>query len=269
MKQWSALAAVAAAAGVAFVAGGTVSWGTAKPAPADEKKADDAKPEDAKRNVAVVHKTAVFNMAAVMRDFNQAKYQVWQLNNKKVGLSKNLIAWRAEYVQIQQELQKNPSDPKKDDKAKRMVTLARQIEDADRDINKQLNDDASAIIAGLHDKMKKEVDRIADENGFQLVLAYPDAITPEEKSSPYIKELKLKPPAAQPFYVDPEIDITTRVVKALNKKHPPLDAEGKPVDMSKLDAPAPLPPAPGVPGPAPKVAPSAPLPSVPMPQGRP
>jgi Skp family chaperone for outer membrane proteins len=216
---------------------------------------------------------AVFNMAAVMRDFGQAKYQVWLLNNKKTDMSKNLLVWRGEYIQHQQDLQKNPNHPEKEAKAQRMLALARMIEDEDRKINKQLNDDASAIIGDLYDKMKTVVDKTAEMNGYHVVFAYPDAVTQEEMKSPYIKELKLKPPAAQPFYVAPHADITAVVVKTLNAWYPPLDAQGKLVDVSKLDVPAATPgtpgapPAPGTPAPG---TPGAPPPTggVPVP-GRP
>lgn len=51
-------------------------------------------------------------------------------------------------------------------------------------------------------------------------------------------ELKLKSPAAQPFYVAPDIDITGRVVAELNEKYPPIDPVTKQkVDVSKLDVP--------------------------------
>lgn len=180
---------------------------------------------------------AVFNMAAVMRDFGQAKYQVWLLNNKKTEMSKNIMVWRGEYIQIQKDLQINPKAPDLDAKTQRMLTLARQIEDEDRKINKQLNDDASAIIADLYDKMKAVVDKTAEMNGYHIIFAYPDAVTQEELKSPYIKELKLKPPAAQPFYVAPHADVTAVVVKTLNAWYPPTNAQGQPVDVSKLDVP--------------------------------
>lgn len=267
--RYSLAAVVAVAMAVAFVSGASIMPGTAKPPV-------DVKAEIAKPAVVGGHKTAVFNMAAVMRDFGQAKYQVWILNNKKVEMSKNLQVWRGEYIQHQQDLQKDPNAPDKDKKAKRMLELARKIEDADRDINKQLNDDASAIIADLYDKMKTVVDKTAEAEGFQLVLAYPDAVTREEASSPYIKELKLKPPAAQPFHVSPNIDITASVIEKLNEKYPPLDEKGQLVDVSKLDSipgaksgpsaqppSVPLPPVPGVPGAAPNLGKPAPLPPIP------
>jgi Skp family chaperone for outer membrane proteins len=236
MKRWSVLVAgnIAALCAV-FVSGAAVPTGAAKPI--DEQKANDAKPA-----VEIGHKTAVFNMAAVMRDFGQAKYQVWLLNNKKNDLSKNLLAMRGEYTKIQSELKQNPKDPRADEKNQQLLALARQIEEEDRKISKQLNDDASAIICELYDKMKAVVDDTARQNGFQIVLAYPDAVTPEELQSAYIKELKLKPPAAQPFFVAPEVDISGRVLKTLNEKYPPVDPVTKlPVDVNKLTIPAPAP----------------------------
>ena len=216
---------------------------------------------------------AVFNMAAVMRDFGQAKYQVYLLNNKKSEMSKNLLVWRGEYIGHQTELTRNPIHPEKEQKAQRMLALARMIEDEDRKINKQLNDDASAIIGDLYDRMKTVVDKTAEMNGYHIVFAYPDAVTAEEMKSPYIKELKLKPPAAQPFYVAPHADITAVVVKTLNAWYPPLDAKGQLVDVSKLDVPTgatpgapggppagPGGPAPGGPGPAPVPMGSGPAP---------
>jgi Skp family chaperone for outer membrane proteins len=215
---------------------------------------------------------AVFNMAAVMREFGQAKYQVWLLNGKKNEMSKNLLAMRAEYIQLDSDLRKNPSDPTKDQKQARMLQLVRAIEDEDRKINKELNESASAIIGDLYDKMKVVVDKIAEMNGYHIVFAYPDAVTDEEKKSPYIKELKLKPPAAQPFYVAPHADITALMVKTLNGWYPPVDPVTKQViDVSKLDVPNPAPGSTGVPGtPAPTPGPTpAPVPGpTPMP-GRP
>ena len=230
-RRYTFATVTVAAMAVAFVSGASVTPTGATPV--GEKKPDAAKPA-----VVVGHKTAVFNMAAVMRDFGQAKYQVYLLNNKKMEMSKKLLVLRAEYVQIQTDIQKNPNPPDKDAKGQRMLAIARQVEDEDRKISKQLNDDASAIIGDLYDRMKTVVDKTAEMNGYHIVFAYPDAVTAEEMKSPYIKELKLKPPAAQPFYVAAHADITGVVVKTLNAWYPPLDAKGQLVDVSKLDVPA-------------------------------
>lgn len=163
---------------------------------------------------------AVFNMAAVMRDFGKAKHQVYLLNEKRTVLSGDLGKWRTEYIETQKKHQL-ANDPKiKGELEKVMVDLARKIEDKDREVNKALNEDASNIISGLYDDIKTVVDKTAEMNGYHIVFAYPDAVTPEEKSNPFLKELKLKPPAAQPFFVSPQIDITGVVITTLNKWYP-------------------------------------------------
>jgi Skp family chaperone for outer membrane proteins len=263
MNRYHILAAgLIAALGMVFVSGAAGPLAADKPEnkPADEKKAPPPRP------VVLGHKTGYFNMAAVMRDFDQAKYHVYLLNKKKDEISKNLVAWRGEYIQFQKELRTRPDHPQKDQIGQQMLGLARKIEDEDRRLSKQLNDDASVIIADLYDKMKAVVDKTAELNGYQAVLAYPDAVTSEERNSAYIKELKLKPPAAQPFYIDPNVDVTAVVIKTLNTWYPPLDPEtGKPVDVSKLVVPAPVP----APQPQPQpqgLRPGAPPFSFPMPR---
>jgi Skp family chaperone for outer membrane proteins len=218
---------------VAFLSGTAVTTGGARPAP--DKPADPAP-------VAVGHRTAVFNMAAVMRDMQLAKYRVWQLNEMKADLSKPVVKLRADYERTQTS---NTPQRELTARAQKLLELSTQIKEAEAEVNKKLNADATVIISDLYDKIKEVVDATAKRDGFKLVFAYPDAVTPEELASPYIKELKLKPPAAQPFYVAPDVDITERVVNGVNKKFPPIDAEtGKPVDVSQLKLPE------GVPAPA-------------------
>jgi Skp family chaperone for outer membrane proteins len=252
------VAGMFAALGAVFVSGASVSTGGAKPLDekqvtekkGDEKAADEKKVDIAKPTGTTRPTSAVFNMAAVMRDFHQAKYQVWLLNKKKTDLSKELVDLRGEYIKLQTELREKPDHPKKEQKQQQMLALSRQIEDEDRKISKQLNDEASAIISDLYDKMKAVVDKTAELNGYHIVFAYPDAVTPEELKSAYIKELKLKPPAAQPFYVAAHADITAVVVKTLNVWYPPVDQNRQPVDVSKLDI-SHTQPAPTTGGPAP------------------
>jgi Skp family chaperone for outer membrane proteins len=190
---------------------------------------------------------AVFNMAAVMRDFGQAKYQVHLLNKKRTDMSKELVEWRAEYIKLQQDIPKTVEPATKEKMSKRQVELVRLIEDKDREISKTLNDDASKIISDLYTKIKMVVDKTAEMNGYHIVFAYPDAVTAEELNSPYIHELKLKPPAAQPFYVAEHVDITKVVVRTLNAWYA---APAVPADTPdpKLPSTGPAPGAPAVPG---------------------
>ena len=193
-------------------------------------KADTPRP-------AAVGAVAAFNMAAVMRDFDKAKYQVYQLNQKRIGGSFDLVKWRAEVQGLQAETTRTADPKEKEEIAQRMRELTRKIEDKDRAINKMLNDDASAIIGRLYDDIKAVVDELAEANGYQIVFAYPDAVTDAEKANPQIKELKLKPPAAHPFYLSKTVDVTDAVLRKLNAAYPALDEKGQKVDVTKLATP--------------------------------
>lgn len=211
MIRWTALAAFAVAlTGAALVAG--------------SNREDAPKPEKAAKPAST---TGFFNMAKVMRESKRAKNEVEKLNAKRARATINLQVMRASYTDMQGKVV-NAAGKEKDELQGEMLKLARKIEDADREIQKSLNDRATAIIAKIHDEMRDTVAGIAKENGLLAVLAYPDAVSAEEQNNPAIKELKLKPPAAQPFYLDPSIDFTDEIVKRLNAKYAAeMDAEDK------------------------------------------
>jgi len=205
---------------------------------------------------------AVFNMAAVMRDFEKAKYQVHILNKMRIETSANLIAVRGQVVKLNEQLRVTVDQTTKAKLEKDLLDLQHRYTVEEREVNKKLNDEASKIISKLYDEIKMVVDKTAEMNAYHVVFAYPDAVTPEEQANPYLKELKLKPPAAQPFYVSKQVDLTGIVVQTLNAWYPPLDEKGQKVDVSKLPTlqdptapgaatpgapPAGAPPVPGVP----------------------
>ena len=180
-------------------------------------------------------RVAVFNMAAVMRDYEKAKYQVYLLNQRRTTESANLLKLRDEHGKTQGRLAKEADPAAKDRLRAELRTVTFRIQEEDARINKLLNDEASRIIGELYDDIQAEVDRIAEKNGYAVVFAYPDAVTTAERGNPHLKELKLKPPAAQPFYVAKDADITEEVIRSLNAAHPPRDADGTKVDLSKLN----------------------------------
>lgn len=170
--------------------------------------------------IAAQPKIAVFNMAHVMKEFAKAKYEVYLLNEERKKLSVDLTKSREKFGKLQQEIQMETRPAEKEELLEKQRELARVLEDTDRKINKQLNEKASGIIVELYDDIQAVVDKLAESRGYDIVLAYPDATNADEAKSPHIKELKLKPPAAQPFYVSKRIDLTEEIVKALNDKHP-------------------------------------------------
>lgn len=204
---------------------------------------------------------AVFNMAAVMRDFEKAKYQVYTLNKMRVANSGSLAQLRTKALELQKLIPATTDTGLREKYTRDLTAIQRQYEDEERNVNKHLNDEASKIISKLYDEIKMVVDKTAEMNAYHIVFAYPDAVTAEEQANPYLKELKLKPPAAQPFFVSKQVDITGVVVSTLNQWYPPLDEKGQKVDVSKLPtveppataAPGGATPTPGVPGGVPMV----------------
>ena len=67
--------------------GGMLSWPARRKARDQAGRGAPAGPELRRRAPAARPTIAVFNMAAVMREFGQAKYQVHMLNEKRKSLS--------------------------------------------------------------------------------------------------------------------------------------------------------------------------------------
>ena len=212
MIRWSVLAAGAVAVmGAAFVTGASVPAKTERP-PVEVKA-------DARPPVAIGPRTGYFNMAKVMRDSRKAKTALERLNARRERLAANLVGVRNMYTDLQAVAQKPTTEAKKKDETREdMRMLARQIEDTDRALNKMLNERASVIIVEIYDDIRAVTTAVAQESGLVALLAFPDAVTREEGENPLIKELKLKPPALQPFYLDPSVDFSDEILRRLNDK---------------------------------------------------
>jgi Skp family chaperone for outer membrane proteins len=164
-------------------------------------------------------KVGVFNMAMLMKHYGKAKYEVYQINEEKKRLSVDIVSKREKLIKLGA-LQKKQLPATKEELAEEQRELARELEDMERNVNRVLNDKAAIVIKALYDEIKEVVDKLAETKGYDLVFAYPDATTPDELNSTYVKELKLKPPAAQPFFVAKNVDLTDEIIKELNTRHP-------------------------------------------------
>lgn len=183
-------------------------------------------------------KVAVFNVAKVMKNYQRWQHFAKVMNDKRVGAAADLGKLRNEIAQMQEEAGR-ATTPKvrQDELAKLVVAKQREYEDKERGIRKVLDEESTNYLRGLFTEIQKAVKAIVDTNGFDLVMAYPDATTAEEMNSPMYFDLKMRPPAAMPFYVSPQADMTDVLVLTLNKNFPP------PVQQAGATAPA----APGAP----------------------
>lgn len=179
-----------------------------------------APPKAAEAAGAGKSRIAVFNMVKVMMDYGKARYQVYQLTAERKKLSEGLNIQKAQFSKVQKDLNNPQNAQMKEELENRQLELKREIDDKTRGIDLELNAKSSLIISELYDDIKAAVDTIAGANDYDLVFAYPDATNADDMKSAYMKELKLKPPAAAPFYVAKRVDLTEAVIKELNQRNP-------------------------------------------------
>lgn len=198
-------------------------------------------------------KVAVFNVAKVMKDYQRWQYYAAMMNQKRTAAAGELGKLRGEITKLQEDIQKEPIKQKQEEMAKVLVNKQREFEDKERQVRQQLDTESAGYLKNLFTEIQRAVVAIVEQNGFDVVFAYPDAITKEEMDSPLYYDLKMRPQAAMPFYVSPSADMTGVLVETLNKNFPPPG----PIQPAGGTQPAPppmTPPAgaPGTPGAPPR-----------------
>ncbi len=207
-----AMVYLAALAGGAVLVGGTA-------------RAQAPAPGGAPAAAAPAHKSggkvAVFNVAKVMKDYQRWQYYANMMNQKRTAAAADLGKLRGEITKLQEDIQKEPIKQKQEEMAKVLVNKQREFEDKERVVRQQLDAESAGYLKNLFNEIQRAVVAIVEQNGFDVVFAYPDAITKEEMDSPLYYDLKMRPQAAMPFYVSPSADMTSVLVETLNKNFPP------------------------------------------------
>lgn len=202
---------------------------------------------------------AVFNAAKVMSEFQKWKYWSVTMVNKRISSSGELAKIRAEIMDLEQRAQKEPQKPKQEELVQMMLAKQRQWEDLDRQTKNRIDEEAAGHLKILYSDIQRAVAAFVQSNGYDIVFAYPDAITPEDKQRPeYIQSMVL-PGGAMPFHVSKSVDLTDSLIALLNKSFPPPGPV--PARLSGSETVQPVknegtPPGPG-PGPAPVARPPA------------
>lgn len=163
---------------------------------------------------------AVFNMAKVQKEFQKWDSYTKQLQMMRTEEAKKLGALQSQIADIKKKLE-DPTTTQKDVLEKQGVALARQLQDMDAEVRKNIDKKSTDYLQTLHDDIRRVVDAVAKANNFGIVMAYPDATNEEERRSPVYFDMKLRPTAAMPFYVATGNDITETVIATLNKFCPP------------------------------------------------
>jgi Skp family chaperone for outer membrane proteins len=209
MARWSVLSATA----VVVIAAAFVTGASVPAHPSDQS----IKCDNVKTIPTVVQRFGFFNMTKIGIEYCQNKKSVKRLNDRKNNMADNLSTMK----QMYQELLRVPRDsnPSRQAQADReKILLARQIQDADSDMNKQLKKQTSMILAELYDEIHAVTVEIAHERRLSAILAYPDPATPDEPDSTMEKEVKLNPAACVPFFLDPAADYTDEIIERLIAK---------------------------------------------------
>jgi Skp family chaperone for outer membrane proteins len=186
---------------------------------------------------------AVFNVAKVMKDFQKWQFFANEMNKVRAAETAELAKMGETLAKMKAQIEaKDTPTATREALEKQYKDLSRQYQDKSDEVRRRIDEQSSKHLKELHDDIKVVVEAVANKNGFGVVFAYPDATTEEEKKSPLYFELKLRPPAALPFFVSQNCDITEAVVQTLNKYRPapgPIATTGGTTAGS---------PAPGTPG---------------------
>lgn len=182
---------------------------------------------------------AVFNVVKVMRDYKKWQHYTGVMNARRTEAAAELAKAGTRITDLQTQLQAEKIPGKQEELAKKIIEEQRVLEDTKRTIGKKLEDETAAYLKNLFLEIQVCVDAVVESNGFDVVFAYPDATTDEERQSPMYFDLKLRLQAAMPFFVKRGADMTDMLIETLNKHFPP------PVTQAGAALPA---AGPGVPG---------------------
>lgn len=163
---------------------------------------------------------AVFNAAKVMSEFQKWKYWSVTMVNKRIASSGELAKLRAEMTDIQKQAEKATLVPEREKLVQMLLDKQRQWEDMDRQAKNRIDEEAASHLKVLYSDIQRAVAAFVQSNGYDIVFAYPDAITPQDKERPeYIQSMVL-PGGAMLFHVSKSVDLTDSLIALLNKSFP-------------------------------------------------
>jgi Skp family chaperone for outer membrane proteins len=174
-------------------------------------------------------KIAVFNIAKVLRQYNRANQDGKEIAKKRQGYLEQINTYRNQIADKNKQLAATVDQKQKDSLQESVYALNQEIDKLDRAASKVLSEMSNDTIVKVYKEIQGLVKEVAEVNGFELILAYPDASDEKEKNTPLVAQLMLQTPALMPFYVNSSLDITDYIIKNLNTRYP-----APPVDPKEL-----------------------------------
>jgi Skp family chaperone for outer membrane proteins len=175
-------------------------------------------------------RVAVFNVAKLMKDFQKWQYYAVTMNNERIEAATELLKIKNEMDKMREAAEKETQKEKQEQWIKAIKEKQRTFEDRESFYKSSLDAKASKHLKELFADVNAAVAGIVERNGYDIVFAYPEATTAQEADTQMYIDLKMRPPAAMPFFVSKRIDITDIMVSTLNeyRKAPgPIPAELK------------------------------------------
>lgn len=166
-------------------------------------------------------RVAAFNVAMLMKKFDKWQYYAVTMENARVTAATELLKMRNEIVGLQDKLQTEALQAKRDQLIDVIKEKQFAFEKRERMLKDQLDADASKHLKELFADVNAVVAGVVEANGYDIVFAYPEATTKEEAESQNYIDLKLRATAAMPFYVSKRCDITEVMIATLNAHRKP------------------------------------------------
>ena len=220
-KAYLLLAALAGLGGVMYLAGQVKAQAPGAGAPGGAAAAPAR---------ADTPRVAVFNVAKLMKEFQKWQYYAVTMNNERIEAATELLKVKNEMDKMREAAEKETQKDKIDQWVKAIKDKQRFFEDRETYFKTSLDSKASKHLKELFADVNAAVGGIVEANGYDIIFAYPEATTTQEADTQMYIDLKMRPPAAMPFYVSKRIDITDVMIATLNahRKAPgPIPAELK------------------------------------------
>jgi Skp family chaperone for outer membrane proteins len=202
------LAALVGLGGVVYVAGQVKAQGPAAGAGSGTAATAPAR-QDPPR-------VAVFNVAKLMKEFQKWQYFAVTMNNERIQAAGELLKIKTDIDRMKEELLKTTEKAKIDALQKATTEKMRLFEDRETFYKNELDGKAAKHLKDLFADVNAAVSSIVEANGYDIVFAYPEATTQQDSESQLYIDMKMRPPAAMPFYVSKRIDITDVMIATLN-----------------------------------------------------
>ena len=164
----------------------------------------------------------IVNIAKVLRDYKKANFQGHEITVKREAYVKRVQALRDQMAAVQKEYGSALDQNIKKQLQEKALGLQRQIEDIDREAQRELTSLSNDTIVRVYQEIKGVIYDIAKTNNLDMVLCYPAASNEKDENSPQVAQLMLQTPALIPFYHH-GMDITEVVIKTLNVRYPSQD----------------------------------------------